>query len=96
MMIRGKDMCKQALYLEDDQLMRMAVKMEADKRQMDLKIFSNSKDFLTAADNVSKETILFLDSDIGEKHRGEEIGKICFEKGFKTIYLVTSFDKNYL
>ena len=82
-----------AFYLEDDELMRMAMEMDAERKNLNLETFSNSKDFFKAVNKTSKDTILFLDSDIGEKIRGEDIGKICFDNGFKNIFLITSYDK---
>ena len=60
------------LYLEDNELLRMSAEMQANKKGFNLNSFSNSRDFYNAIREISKETILFLDSDIGEGIRGEE------------------------
>ncbi|MCK5073756.1 MAG: hypothetical protein KAQ98_10050 [Bacteriovoracaceae bacterium] len=86
-------MSKLAFYLEDDELMRMAMEKDAKRRKLNFKTFSNPENFFKAVNKTSKDTILFLDSNIGEGISGEEIGKICFENGFENIFLITNSDK---
>lgn len=81
------------LYLEDNELFRLSAEHKAKRLNLNLKTFSNSKEFMKEINTASKEVVIFLDSDIGEDIKGEQIGKKCFEMGFKNIFLITSYEK---
>ncbi len=83
-----------ALYLEDSKFLRMSAQDKAKKIGLELKVFSNSQDFLQALEDISENTFLFFDSNIGEVRHGEEIAKYCYDIGFKHLFMITSYDKS--
>jgi hypothetical protein len=54
-----------------------------------LKAFKNSGDFLSICETIPKDTPVYIDSDLGDGIKGEEIAKTIHEKGFSTICLET-------
>ena len=77
------------ILVDDDALVRMNWKTVAKAKGISLKIYSNPKDFLAEAGQLVKETIIYLDSDLGNGVKGEDISKELHEKGFADITLET-------
>lgn len=53
--------------------------------------FYNPGDFLFAAARFHLDTKIFVDSNLGNSIKGEDLSKIVFELGFKNIYLCTGY-----
>ncbi len=86
------DSC-QAILIDDDSLVIMNWKMAARKKGVTLKTFKEPKEFINNADNYSKETILYIDTELADDVKGEDIAKELNEKGFKNIYMETGHPK---
>ena len=78
-----------ALIVDDDGLVRMNWRVAAEGMGKDLRVFGNPGEFLGALEGFSKETAIYLDSELGEGIRGEEIVREVYEKGFRNLYLTT-------
>jgi signal transduction histidine kinase len=80
---------KTAVLIDDDALVHMTWKVAARSAGVALQPFKHPADFFATCKTLSKDTPIYIDSDLGEGQKGEEIAKTIYEKGFKTIYLET-------
>ncbi|MFC1522858.1 sensor histidine kinase [Elusimicrobiota bacterium] len=80
-----------AVLIDDDPLVHMVWKMAAQEKGMDLKAFKDPKDFMKLLDKVGSDlsTPIYLDSELGEGVKGEDIAKELHDKGFTNLYLET-------
>ncbi|MFC1521906.1 PAS domain-containing sensor histidine kinase [Elusimicrobiota bacterium] len=78
-----------AVLVDDDPLVHMTWKMAAESKGIKLTAFKNSKDFLAMAEQLPKTTHIYLDSELGEGVKGEDVAKELHEKGFTDLYLET-------
>ena len=67
----------------------MTWKMAARAKGITLKAFKASADFLSGLEAFSKDTPIYIDSELGDGIKGEDIAKDLREKGFVCIYLET-------
>ncbi len=81
-----------AILIDDDSLIEMTWKMSADQQNKRLAYFSKAEDFLSKASEIAYSSPLFIDSNLGNGVKGEDIAKQAFQNGFKTIYLCTGYD----
>lgn len=86
---QGKRETADAVLIDDDSLVHMTWKVAAKSKGISLKSFKNPKEFLTVVEQFSKETPIYLDSDLGEGILGEEIAKKLHDMGFTKLYLAT-------
>lgn len=80
---------KTAVLIDDDALVHMTWKVAARSARVALKQFRNPADFFANYEGLSKDTTIYIDSDLGDGLKGEEIAQIIHATGFKTIYLET-------
>jgi hypothetical protein len=78
-----------AVLLDDDMLVHMNWKIAAKAAGVDLKAYKNPKDFSAGMAILSKETPIYIDSDLGDNVKGEDIAKDLHEKGFTAITMAT-------
>jgi signal transduction histidine kinase len=78
---------KTAVLLDDDALVRMTWKAAARAKGVDLKAYATPAELVTAA--ISKDTPVYIDSELGEGVKGEEIAKELRAKGYTNIRLET-------
>lgn len=78
-----------AVLLDDDMLVHMNWKMAAKAAGVELKAFKIPEDFAVAIKTLSKTTPIYIDSDLGNDVKGENIAKALHEKGFTNITMAT-------
>lgn len=81
-----------ALFVDDDLLIRNLWKMSAKKNSVKLKTFSSSEKLLQFIPEVELSTPIYIDSSLGESIKGEDIAKTLSDKGYENIYLATGHD----
>ncbi len=79
-----------AVLLDDDALTHMTWEMAAQEHGVELQAFSNPVEFLSNLGNFPKNIPLYIDSDLGENLKGENIAAELKEKGFTNICLATA------
>jgi len=82
------------VLIDDDPLVRKNWEIKARKNGINLKTYANPIDFIKTSHNYPKETQIYLDSELGNDIKGEEIAKELYEKGFKNIYIETGYSKD--
>ncbi len=77
------------VLIDDDLLVHLIWKSAADKRGRTLLAFAGADEFEAQMARIARDTPIYIDSDLGDGVRGEEVSRRYFEAGFRTIYLAT-------
>jgi signal transduction histidine kinase len=85
-----------AILIDDDEIVRLNWAAEAEMNGIKLKTFSNSKDFLSELSTINRNTKIYIDSNLGESQKGEDIAKNIHESGFENIFITTGYEKEKL
>lgn len=80
------------ILLDNDELTRINWEYHAAKANKKLKTFSTKTAFYKQLEDISKDTLIYLDSELGND-KGEDIAIELHQKGFHTIYLTTGHSK---
>lgn len=78
-----------AVLLDDDTLTHMNWEDAAAEHGIELLAFTDPAKFLAAVDGFSKDIPLYIDSELGDNIKGEDIAAGLREKGFTNICLTT-------
>ena len=79
------------ILIDDDYLMHMSWKMEADKQGLSFKSFHTVDEFIQTADEFSKDSVIYVDSNLAEGIKGEVESEKISKLGYKNIYLATGY-----
>ena len=80
---------KLAVLIDDDALVRMNWEDAAEPAGINLKIFSEPDGFFADLDSYPKDTPIYIDSELSETLRGENVAVDLRGKGFTDITLET-------
>lgn len=72
------------VLIDDDELTRTTWAMKAKKNNLPFKSYSNIDSFRADLSNISKEDILYIDSELGEV-KGETLALELHNEGFKNL-----------
>jgi len=81
-----------AVLIDDDAMIRRNWSLNARVKGKNLITFGRVEDFFARSKRIALETPIFIDSNLGEGIRGEEISRKIYDLGFRTIYLETGFE----
>jgi signal transduction histidine kinase len=93
---RETEVTKQYILIDDDELMHMTWKMEANKKAIEFKAYSSVEEFIKDADQYSKNTVIYVDSNLADGLKGEIESEKISQLGFTEIYLATGFSADDL
>ena len=82
---------KSYILIDDDYLMHMSWKLEADQRGIDFHVFSSVADFLAEESKFSKDSVIYVDSNLADGLKGEVESEKIADLGFTEIYLATGY-----
>lgn len=77
---------------DNDPLIREIWECSAKINGIKLKTFGRPDSLLSELSHFSVNTIFYIDSDLDDHVKGEDIAKILFEKGYKKIYITTGYE----
>jgi len=80
------------VLIDDDNFVHMSWGMGADKKQVDLASYFTIDDFLKDAEKFSKDTAIFIDSNLKNGVKGEIESKKIFDLGFENLTLASGMD----
>jgi len=83
---------KAAVLLDDDPLVHMNWKMAAKAGGVELKSCRTRAELEAVLPDLPKDTPIFMDSDLGEGEKGEDIAKELHDKGFTDLTMATGHD----
>jgi len=78
-----------AVLLDDDMLVHMNWKMAAKAASVELKAYKTPEDFTANIANLPKDTPIYIDSDLGNDIKGEDIAKGLHNNNFTNITMAT-------
>ncbi|HCC47883.1 MAG TPA: hypothetical protein DEQ38_07185 [Elusimicrobia bacterium] len=78
-----------AVLLDDDALVHMNWRMAAKAAGAELKSFKTPQEFAEAAGTLPRDIPLYIDSELGNDIKGEDIAVDLHEKGFTDITMAT-------
>jgi len=82
---------KVAILLDDDVLVHMTWKVAAKAAGIALKAYKTPEDFAAGIETLPKDTPMYIDSELGNNIKGEDIAKDLHEKGFADITMSTGY-----
>lgn len=80
---------KSVVLLDDDQLVHMNWKMAARAAGAEIKTFKTGEELKAAAEILPKDAPVYIDAELGDGVRGEEVAEWLRERGFKDISMAT-------
>lgn len=78
-----------AVLIDDDAMVHMNWEDAAERAGVELKAFKTPAEFLANLAAFSKDTPIYIDSELGDDIKGEEIAADLKEKGFTNLRLAT-------
>lgn len=78
-----------AVLLDDDPLVHMNWKMAAKSAGAELKSYKTPQELAGAAETLPRDIPLYIDSELGDDIKGEDIAKTLHDKGFTDISMAT-------
>ncbi len=78
-----------AVLLDDDLLVHMNWKMATKAAGAELKAFKNPEDFSAGIKDLPKDTPIYIDSELGNDVKGEDIAKDLHGRGFSNLTMAT-------
>ena len=77
------------LLLDDDMLVHMNWKLAAKAAGAEFKAYKTPEELRAATDGLQRDTLIFIDSDLGDGIKGENIAKELHDRGFTDIAMAT-------
>lgn len=82
-----------AVLVDDDLLVRMVWNFSAKECQKKIKVFSDPEALLKELPHVDSRTPIYIDSQLGNGVKGQELALELYRRGFLELYLCTGFPK---
>lgn len=80
-----------AVLIDDDPIVHMNWETAAEEAGVELKSYRSPAEFLADLESFSKETPVYIDSELGADIKGEDVAAALKEKGFTNLTLVTGY-----
>lgn len=80
---------KELVLIDDDKFTHLNWKRSAINNKIKLSSFYSVDEMIKASNSIKKETPIYIDSNLGNKLKGEELSKKIYDLGFKNIVLAT-------
>ena len=77
------------VFIDDDELIRMAWLFSAEQAGEVIDLYAHPNEFIKQIGKYSKDTIIYIDCELGESISGEIYAKELYENGFREIHLTT-------
>ncbi len=90
--LQKSDVMKRAVLIDDDELVHMMWKMSAKKHSITLITYSSPTQFLAEQSKITLDTPIYIDSNLGNGIKGEEIAQQLKQLGYREIHLTTGYD----
>ena len=82
------------ILIDDDKLIHMLWKREISKLNHQFIAFLSVADFLAYSEKITKDSYIFIDSDLGNGLKGEVESERISNLKFQRLYLTTGYPKN--
>lgn len=78
-----------AVVIDDDPLQRQVWEFFAKTKGKKIFFFENSSDFLAQTETFDKSVSIYLDSNLGDNLKGEDVAYKLYCQGFRELFLAT-------
>ena len=78
--------------IDDDQLTHLTWQTTASMKGKELECFCSPGDFYDRSKEIDFATPIYIDANLGNGIRGENVAKDIFNSGFKAVFLCTGYD----
>lgn len=82
------------IFLDDSEVLTSAWKKYAELNGRKVIVFNDVNDFLFMVQFYPTDTLIYIDSDLGNDVKGQDVAKNLYDKGYRKIYLATGYDKD--
>ncbi|MFO3612741.1 HAMP domain-containing sensor histidine kinase, partial [Legionella pneumophila serogroup 1] len=89
-----KELINTVVFIDDDEMMRMTWIFAAEEAGQSISTYSSFDEFVNEINNYCKNTLIYIDSDLGNNVRGEDCAKLLFDKGFIDVHLATGHSRD--
>lgn len=79
------------ILIDDDNLIHDTWAMAAKESGYSFKGFKSAAEFNSYRDKIDLNTNIYIDSNLGNSSKGEDLAKDLFQLGFKNLYLATGY-----
>ena len=83
---------RMVVLLDDDMLVHMNWRIAAKAAGVELKAYKTPEDFTAGIKELPKDTVIYIDSELGNNVKGEDIAKDMHGKGFSDLTMATGHD----
>jgi len=80
------------ILIDDDPLVRLTWKISAERRRVSLQTFASLEEFQNFKSQVDLASPIYIDSQLQNGIRGEEVARVLFQEGFSELWLATGYD----
>lgn len=77
------------ILLDDDELIRLSWENSAKKQNNKIACYARSSVLLNEIEQFSKDTPIYLDSELGEEIKGQDVALKLYNLGFKNLIICT-------
>ncbi|HFD2311292.1 TPA: ATP-binding protein, partial [Legionella pneumophila] len=89
-----KEHINTVVFIDDDEMMRMTWIFAAEEAGQCISTYSSFDEFINEINNYGENTLIYIDSDLGNNVRGEDCAKLLFDKGFIDVHLATGHSRD--
>lgn len=82
------------VFIDNDEMMRTTWAFAASDAGKDIAVYSSIDEFFSVINGYSKDTVIYIDSDLDNNVKGELESKKLFDLGFTEIHLTTGHAPN--
>lgn len=79
------------VFIDNDDLMRTVWSLAAKEAGLSISTYSCPNEFNTELSRYRKDTLIYIDSDLGGNIKGEQYAKQLYDLGFTELYLATGY-----
>ena len=92
--INVKTKAPSVVLIDDDKLIRLDWKNYFESKGIPFKSFTSIDKFIEESPSIEKESLIYIDSHLGDGIRGEIESEKIFKLGFINLFLSTGFQKD--
>lgn len=79
------------VFIDNDDLMRTVWLLAAKEAGLSISTYSSTDEFNKEINNYRKDTLIYIDSDLGGNVKGEQYAKYLYDLGFTGLHLATGY-----
>lgn len=91
--IEKNELSKPVVFIDDDKIITDIWIDSAKDADINLSVFHNPHEFISKMNQYPKDTVIYIDSCLGENLNGEVFAKMIFDEGYTNITLATGYPK---